>query len=78
MCQDGKNVKRKMREIPLGLCPWCFSKGNDCSGLFYDKTKKRYYCVKCCFTGDQNFIHDVYQDYQKKYKLITKRLHLFD
>lgn len=55
-------------------CPWCFWRGNDSSGLLYHEEKDMFYCVRCNFTGKDEDILESYQDYQKKYKLVDKRL----
>ena len=59
-------------------CPWCFSKGNDSAHLIYDKKRKVFYCVRCCFTGDVSKIREAYADHQKRYRLMGKDLHLLE
>jgi len=33
-------------------CPQCFMRDIDID-MFYDEDKKEYYCIRCCFHGDE-------------------------
>ncbi len=67
-------VKQKVK---YWSCPWCFSKGIDSAGL-KERKDGVLYCVRCCFTGDEELVRETYRNYQKKYKLLEKRLKILD
>lgn len=64
------------KDISNWTCPWCFARGNDSAPLYYNQKKDRYYCVRCCYTGDYSKTVETFKDYQKKYRLMTTRLEL--
>ncbi len=57
-------------------CPVCLAREND---VVINKYKDGLYrCVKCSFVGTETEIKQMYQDYKKKYRYITKRITLED
>ncbi|MBE6126869.1 MAG: hypothetical protein E7182_02730 [Erysipelotrichaceae bacterium] len=36
-------------------CPVCFQRDLDID-MFYDEEKKEYYCIRCCFHGDEETV----------------------
>ena len=48
-------------------CPWCLAKEADVP-LLYDKAKKEYYCIKCCYVGDEQEIQSLYAQIKAKYR----------
>ncbi len=54
-------------------CPQCFARDIDMD-LFYDEKKGEYYCLRCCFTGDEEKILRLNEQNKQKYGLLTKRV----
>lgn len=58
-------------------CPTCFDRDIDID-LFYDESKKEYYCIRCGYRGDEKDILDRYEYHKSKYRLMRKRIKEFD
>lgn len=54
-------------------CPSCFMRDIDMD-MFYDEDKKEYYCVRCCFHGDEKKVLEWNEMAKKKYGLISSRI----
>lgn len=64
---QGKKGKLNFR------CPQCFMRDIDID-LFYDDKKKEYYCLRCCFHGDEKKVLAWNETIKEKYGHITDRL----
>ena len=56
-------------------CPVCFNTTVDIP-LIYDGNTFR--CLKCSFTGTENDIREMYNDFRKRYRLMDRRITLED
>lgn len=54
-------------------CPQCFMRDIDID-MFYDEEKKEYYCIRCCFHGDENKVKDWNKMIKLKYGHISDRI----
>ncbi|MCD8194874.1 MAG: hypothetical protein LUD22_00995 [Coprobacillus sp.] len=57
-------------------CPQCFARDIDMD-LFYDEEKDEYYCLRCCFRGNEAKILELNERNKTKYDLIMKRIDSF-
>ncbi len=48
-------------------CPRCLMREIDMD-MLYDKDADEYYCLRCSFTGDENEIKRLYQQFREKYR----------
>ena len=64
---QGKKGKLNFR------CPQCFMRDIDID-LFYDDKKKEYYCLRCCFHGDEKKVLAWNETIKEKYGHIVDRL----
>ncbi|MCH3972914.1 MAG: hypothetical protein LKE53_09190 [Oscillospiraceae bacterium] len=58
-------------------CPSCFMRDLDID-MFYDKEKKEYYCLRCCFTGTEEEVLKLNETARFRYKNISDRITNFD
>lgn len=58
-------------------CPQCFARDLDMD-LFYDEQKDEYYCLRCCFTGNEQKILELNEENKKKYGRLTARVDSFN
>lgn len=70
MAQSGKG-KMNYR------CPSCFMRDLDID-MFYDKDKKEYYCLRCCFTGTEKDVLRLNEMARFRYRRILDRITKFD
>jgi len=54
-------------------CPQCFMRDIDID-LFYDADKKEYYCLRCCFHGDEAKVKAWNEMIKLKYGHIADRI----
>ena len=54
-------------------CPSCFLRDLDID-MFYDKEKKEYYCLRCCFTGTEEEVLKLNEVARFRYKHILDRI----
>lgn len=50
-------------------CPLCFSKEVDMP-LLFDRKLGEYYCIRCCYVGNEDDICSFYERIKLKYKLL--------
>ncbi|HEY8419339.1 MAG TPA: hypothetical protein VIL03_02785 [Clostridia bacterium] len=58
-------------------CPACFMRDLDID-MFYDFEKQEYYCIRCCYTGDEADVLKKNEMARFRYKNILKRITDFD
>lgn len=58
-------------------CPSCFMRDLDID-MFYDKEKKEYYCLRCCYTGNEEDVKSKNQMARFRYRSMMKRYTKFD
>lgn len=58
-------------------CPSCFMRDLDID-MFYDKDKKEYYCLRCCYTGSEEDVLQKNEMARFRYGDISKRIKEFD
>lgn len=54
-------------------CPQCFMRDIDID-MFYDEDKKEYYCIRCCFHGDEKKVLEWNNMIKLKYGHIHDRI----
>lgn len=54
-------------------CPSCFMRDIDVD-MFYDESKKQYYCLRCCFRGGEEDVNRLNEQAKYRYGLINKRV----
>lgn len=54
-------------------CPSCFMRDIDID-MFYDKDKKEYYCLRCCFTGSEEDVKKLNGMARFRYKKLLVRV----
>jgi len=54
-------------------CPSCFMREIDID-MFYDETKKEYYCLRCCYHGTEEEVLKLNEMAKFRYKDINKRV----
>ncbi len=54
-------------------CPQCFNRDIDID-LFYDEEKKEYYCLRCCFHGDEKKVLEWNELIKMKYGHLKDRI----
>lgn len=54
-------------------CPNCFQRDLDID-MFYDEEKKEYYCIRCCFHGDEKKVLEWNELCKLKYGHLADRL----
>lgn len=54
-------------------CPSCFLRDIDID-MFYDEEKKEYYCIRCCYHGDEAKVKEWNKMAQKRYGLMNRRV----
>ena len=54
-------------------CPVCFQRDLDID-MFYDEEKKEYYCIRCCFHGDEEKVRHWNELCKLKYGHYADRL----
>lgn len=58
-------------------CPSCFMRDIDID-MFYDKDKKEYYCLRCCYHGDENDVLEKNEMARFRYRDMMKRIRVED
>ena len=58
-------------------CPQCFMRDIDID-MFYDEAKKEYYCIRCCFHGNEEKVKEWNQMIKLKYGHISDRVTSFN
>lgn len=53
-------------------CPSCFMRDLDID-MFYDKEKKEYYCLRCCYHGSEEDVKEKNELARFRYKAMLKR-----
>ena len=54
-------------------CPSCFMRDIDMD-MFFDETKKEYYCLRCGFTGTEADVLRLNEQARYRYKLMKYRV----
>lgn len=54
-------------------CPSCFMRDLDID-MFYDEEKKEYYCIRCCFHGDEKKVREWNEMAKLRYGFIASRV----
>ena len=54
-------------------CPSCFMRDIDMD-MFYDESKKEYYCLRCGYHGDINNVLALNEQAKYRYKDLRKRV----
>lgn len=57
-------------------CPSCFMRDIDMD-MFYDESKKQYYCLRCCFCGNEEEVRRLNEVAKYRYKRINQRVASF-
>ena len=52
-------------------CPSCFIRDID---MFYDADKKEYYCLRCCYHGNEEEVERLNNQNKFRYKFLKKRV----
>lgn len=58
-------------------CPSCFMRDLDID-MFYDHDKKEYYCLRCCYVGNEEDVIQKNQMARFRYKNIATRITKFE
>lgn len=58
-------------------CPLCFMRDIDID-MFYDETKKEYYCLRCNYRGNEEDVIAKNDTARLRYQLMLKRIKDFD
>lgn len=58
-------------------CPSCFMRDIDID-MFYDKDKKEYYCLRCCYHGDEKDVLEKNEMARFRYRDMMKRIRVED
>ena len=54
-------------------CPSCFIRDIDID-MFYDADKKEYYCLRCCYHGNEEEVERLNNQNKFRYKVLKKRV----
>jgi len=54
-------------------CPSCFMRDIDMD-MFFDESKKEYYCLRCGFTGSEQDVERLNEQARYRYKLMKYRV----
>lgn len=54
-------------------CPRCFMRDIDMD-MFYDGERKEYYCLRCCFRGNEEEVLKLNEQYKEKYGRLRERV----
>lgn len=54
-------------------CPMCFQRDIDID-MFYDTEKEEYYCLRCCFHGDEKTVLELNERIKEKYGHLKDRV----
>lgn len=54
-------------------CPQCFMRDIDVD-MFFDADKNEYYCLRCCFHGDEKRVLELNEQIKQKYGLMKLRV----
>ncbi len=54
-------------------CPRCLAREIDMDMLF-DPEKQEYYCIRCSFTGDEQEVIRLNEQFKEKYKMRSVRI----
>ena len=58
-------------------CPSCFMRDLDID-MFYDKDKKEYYCLRCCYKGTEEDVREKNEMARFRYRDMMKRITVED
>ena len=58
-------------------CPACFMRDLDID-MFYDKEKKEYYCLRCCYHGSEADVQEKNRMARFRYRAMGKRFKAFE
>ena len=58
-------------------CPSCFLRDLDID-MFYDKDKEEFYCIRCQFTGKEDYVLNMNEMVRTRYKAMAQRFEKFD
>lgn len=58
-------------------CPNCFMRDLDID-MFYDEEKKEYYCLRCCFRGNEEKVKAKNKLARHRYEFLLKRFKMED
>ena len=58
-------------------CPSCFMRDIDID-MFYDKDKKEYYCIRCCYHGDEADVLQKNEMARFRYRDMLRRITVDD
>jgi len=58
-------------------CPSCFMRDLDID-MFYDTEKKEYYCLRCCYTGDEADVIKKNDMARFRYRNLLDRIEKFE
>jgi len=58
-------------------CPSCFMRDLDID-MFYDTEKKEYYCLRCCYTGDEADVIKKNEMARFRYRNLLDRIEKFE
>ena len=54
-------------------CPSCFMRDIDMD-MFYDRDKGEYYCLRCCYHGDEQDVREKNQMARFRYRDMLRRI----
>lgn len=54
-------------------CPRCFMRDIDID-MFYDEEKKEYYCLRCCYHGDEQDVMRLNEQVKQRYGRLKERV----
>lgn len=54
-------------------CPRCFMRDIDID-MFYDSGKKEYYCLRCCYRGDEADVLNLNEQIKERYGRLKERV----
>lgn len=58
-------------------CPSCFMRDIDID-MFYDKDKKEYYCIRCCYHGSEQDVLEKNEMARFRYRDMLRRITVDD
>jgi len=58
-------------------CPSCFMRDLDID-MFYDEEKKEYYCLRCCYTGNEADVIIKNDTARFRYRNLLDRIEKFE
>ena len=58
-------------------CPSCFMRDLDID-MFYDDEKKEYYCLRCCYTGNEADVLKMNDMARFRYRNLLDHIEKFD